>query len=304
MSGVEPRETEHKNSVKGLSSDDESSDNCEKSKPDQRQRLSSQSEAENDLPVLKIHNLNVSYGTNRALQDANLCVKASRICGLVGMNGAGKSTLFKAITRGLPQQSGTIEILGKQAALARKAGLIGYVPQSQEIDWDFPISVQDVVMMGRYGHMGSSRRVAAEGRAAVETALELMEITDLKQRQIGQLSGGQRKRVFIARALAQGARVLLLDEPFAGVDKVSEKAIMSLLRELAHPTAGTSDYGFIKTNTIVVSTHDLSSLEYFCDEVALLNRRVLFHGGVKESLEPLRLAEAFGARVEMGSETK
>lgn len=160
------------------------------------------------------------------------------------------------------------------------------MPQSEDIDPTFPISVRDVVMMGRYGALGLTRRPRAVDRVAVAEALERVELSDLAGRQIGQLSGGQRKRVFVARAIAQGASLLLLDEPFAGVDKRSEATIVRLLRELA--ASGRS---------VLVSTHDLHALPQLADDAVLLLRTVMFHGPVREALEPERLATAFGLDV-------
>ena len=176
-------------------------------------------------------------------------------------------------------------IVGLGAA-ARRAGLIGYMPQSEDVDWQFPLSVRDVVLTGRYGHMGPTRRTRPADRAAVADALERVELTDYRDRQIGQLSGGQRKRAFLARCIAQGASILLLDEPFAGVDKRTEATISRLLRDLAAGGA-----------TILVSTHDLQALPGLADEAVLLMRRVLMHAAPSEVLQPQNLARAFGIDV-------
>lgn len=226
----------------------------------------------------------MTYGPVLALDGASLTLHPGRICGVVGMNGSGKSTFFKAIM-GLVAHTGRAEIDGIAAAKARKKGLVGYVPQSEEIDKNFPLSVADVVMTGRYGFMGFTRRPSREDRAATAKALERVGLADKSARPIGALSGGQRKRVFVARALAQGAKLLLLDEPFAGVDITSQDIIIALLRELAGEGVA-----------MLVSTHDLSSLDTLCDEVALLNRNVLFHGSVADSLEPARLRQAYEDR--------
>ena len=169
---------------------------------------------------------------------------------------------------------------------ARKRGVVGYVPQSEDVDWAFPLCVRDVVMTGRYGHMGPTRRARPADRAAVADALERVELTELAGRQIGRLSGGQRKRVFVARAIAQGARTLLLDEPFAGVDKRSEATIVRLLHELAAQDCA-----------VVVATHDLHALPQLAESVVLLRRHVLFHGPVAEGLAPEHLVRAFGLDV-------
>lgn len=232
--------------------------------------------------ALRVDGMRASYGRVRALTGVSFAVERGRICGLVGTNGSGKSTLIKAIM-GAVHSTGDVRLLGIDPTSARRRGLVGYVPQNEGVDWDFPIAVEDVVAMGRYGGLGPARRLKAEDRAAVDVAIELVDLLDLRRRPVGALSGGQRKRVFIARAIAQGARLFLLDEPFAGVDKPSEALITGLLRELAAEGA-----------TMLVATHDLSGLPSLCDEVLLLQREVVFHGSVAEALEPEVLGRAFG----------
>ena len=241
-------------------------------------------------PAIAVDGVGVRYGEVVALDGASLTVDRGRICGLIGMNGSGKSTLFKTITGMVRPDTGQVRIEGEAPARARRAGRIGYVPQAEDVDWNFPLSVRDVVMTGRYGHMGATRRAKAADHAAVESALARVELTELADRQIGQLSGGQRKRAFVARGVAQGATVLLLDEPFAGVDKRSEATITRLLRELADDGA-----------TVLVSTHDLAALPGLADEAALLMRRVLVHGDPATVLEPENLAAAFGLDVLRGA---
>ncbi|RZK73337.1 MAG: ABC transporter ATP-binding protein, partial [Rhodococcus sp. (in: high G+C Gram-positive bacteria)] len=184
-------------------------------------------------PAVEVQDVTVHYGDVLALDQVSLALQPGRVCGLVGMNGSGKSTLFKTIMGTVKPDSGTVRINGTAPAAARKTGVLGYVPQSEDVDWTFPLSVRDVVMTGRYGHMGLTRRPGRADREAVDHALERVELTELADRQIGQLSGGQKKRTFVARGIAQGATILLLDEPFAGVDKRSEATITALLRELA-----------------------------------------------------------------------
>lgn len=243
-------------------------------------------------PAIRVENVTVHYGEVLALDDVSLTIAAGQVCGLIGMNGSGKSTLFKTITGMIRPDRGSVTLGGRAPALARKAGAVGYVPQSEEVDWAFPISVHDVVMMGRYGHMGPTRRPKAADRAAVDEALARVELTDLADRQIGQLSGGQKKRAFVARGIAQGASILLLDEPFAGVDKRSEATITTVLRELAADGA-----------TVLVSTHDLNSLPKLADDAILLMRTVLMHSTPDEILKPANLARAFGLDVlERGDE--
>ncbi|MDY6055388.1 metal ABC transporter ATP-binding protein [Micrococcus sp.] len=243
-------------------------------------------------PAIEVEHLSVRYGPLTALDGVSLQVPEGRVTGLVGMNGSGKSTLFKAIMGLVPASAGTVRIRGTAPVRARRAGLLGYVPQSEAVDWAFPVSIHDVVMMGRYGSMGPTRRPGPADRAAVAEALERVELDHCADRQIGRLSGGQRKRAFLARALAQQARILVLDEPFAGVDKRSEATIVRLLRELA------DDGG-----TVLVSTHDLAALPQLADEAVLLLRRVLFQGPVDEALTPENLARAFGLDV-LGEESR
>ncbi|GAA2516586.1 MAG: metal ABC transporter ATP-binding protein [Kocuria sp.] len=237
-------------------------------------------------PAIRARGVVVDYGRVRALDGVDLQVAPGRVTGLVGMNGSGKSTLLKAVTGNVPLAAGEVQLDGQSPREARKRGLVGYVPQSEDVDWSFPLSVGDVVTTGRYGSMGFTRRVRPEDAAAVTDALERVELTELSRRQIGQLSGGQRKRVFVARAIAQCARILLLDEPFAGVDKRSEATIVRLLRELAGQGCA-----------VLVATHDLQALPALAQDVVLLRRRVLFHGPVAEGLTPKNLVRTFGLDV-------
>ncbi|WP_174369178.1 metal ABC transporter ATP-binding protein [Deinococcus sp. JMULE3] len=240
-----------------------------------------------NAPALDVQDVSVAYGGGRlALRRATLSLQPGRICGLVGMNGAGKSTLFKTIMGFLPPLSGQVQVFGHAVRHAQKAGWIAYVPQAEAVDWDFPVSVRDVVTMGRQGRMGLLRRPSAADRAAVQDALDRVAMTDFAERQIGELSGGQRKRAFLARALAQDARLLLLDEPFGGVDVGTSEAITTLLSDLAG--GGRS---------VLVSTHDLGTLETFCDDVALIaDRTVLTVGPTAQVLTAPNLALTFGGR--------
>jgi manganese transport system ATP-binding protein len=239
--------------------------------------------AEHDGAALDVRGLTVHYGDVLALDDVSLTLRRGTICGLIGMNGSGKSTLFKAIMGTVKPDRGSVSIAGLAPKQARRAGIVGYVPQSEEVDWSFPLSVYDVVMMGRYGVQNFIRHPRPADRAAVAEALDRVELTALADRRIGALSGGQRKRAFVARGLAQGADVLLLDEPFAGVDRRSEATITELLRELA-----------ASGGTVLVSSHDLEALPRLADEAILLLRRVLLHGSPEEALRPEQLARAFG----------
>ncbi|WP_406278605.1 metal ABC transporter ATP-binding protein [Nocardia sp. NBC_00881] len=239
-----------------------------------------------NTPAVEVRDVTVHYGDVLALDRVDLTLAQGRVCGLIGMNGSGKSTLFKTVMGLVKPDRGSVLINGRAPLEARRAGALGYVPQAEDVDWSFPLSVYDVVMTGRYGQMGFTRRPRRGDRAAVAAALERVELTDLADRQIGQLSGGQRKRAFVARGLAQGATILLLDEPFAGVDKRSEATITTLLRELADGGA-----------TILVSTHDLHALPGLADEAVLLMRSVLEHGDPDFVLQPENMARAFGLDV-------
>jgi manganese transport system ATP-binding protein len=233
--------------------------------------------------AIQVEDVVVRYGEVPALDGASLNIGRGRVTGLIGMNGSGKSTLFKAIMGMVRPERGRVLIDGADPVAARRQGQVGYVPQSEDVDRAFPVSVRDVVMMGRYGRQGLTRRAGRADHAAVAEALERVELTGYADRQIGRLSGGQRKRAFVARGIAQDAGVLLLDEPFAGVDKRSEATVVRLLKELA-------DDG----RTVLVSTHDLHALPWLADDAVLLLHRVLFHGTVSEALRPENLARAFG----------
>ena len=228
--------------------------------------------------------LTVTYRNGfTALRDASFTVPKGSVTALVGVNGAGKSTLFKALMGFVPASRGTVQVMGMAVPEALRRNLIAYVPQAEEVDWTFPVLVQDGVMMGRYGHMGFMRRARPQDRAAVDQALERVGMTEFRHRQIGELSGGQKKRVFLARALAQGAAVILLDEPFTGVDVKTEEAIIALLRQMR-------DEGRV----MLVSTHDLGSVPEFCDRVVLVKGTVLAHGPTAEVFTPQNLRLAFG----------
>ncbi|MEB3366873.1 metal ABC transporter ATP-binding protein [Saccharopolyspora mangrovi] len=235
------------------------------------------------MTAISAHHVTVRYGDVLALDDVSVDIREGRICGLLGMNGSGKSTLFKSLMGLVRPDAGDIRIMDRDRKQARRAGLLAYVPQSEAVDWTFPVTVSDVVLMGRYGHLGLTRRPRRADKAAMRAALTRVGLTDLAHRPIGELSGGQRKRAFVARGIAQDARLLFLDEPFAGVDKKSEAMISDLLRELR-------DEG----RTVVISTHDLASVPELCDEAVLLQQRVIAHGEIDEVLAPETLARTFG----------
>ncbi|MDA0267986.1 MAG: metal ABC transporter ATP-binding protein [Cyanobacteria bacterium] len=233
---------------------------------------------------IAIEGLSVTYSNARlALYNVNCTVEPGSITALVGPNGGGKSTLFKAIMGFLQPDQGRIHIDGDPVQRAQKRQLMAYVPQSDEVDWHFPVSVFDVVMMGRYGYMNLLRIPSAKDRRLVMESLERVGMVDLRHRQIGELSGGQRKRAFLARALAQEGKVILLDEPFTGVDVKTEKRIIDLLMQLRR-----------EGHTILVSTHDLASISTFCDRVILINQTILAAGPTATALTEDTLTLTFG----------
>ncbi|MGL5019730.1 MAG: metal ABC transporter ATP-binding protein [Luteolibacter sp.] len=237
-----------------------------------------------DFPRLDVEEVSVAYANGHlALQNATFHLRGGTICALVGVNGSGKSTLFKSIMGFVEPRNGTVRINGLPIREVLKKHLVAYVPQAEEVDWQFPVSVWDVAMMGRYGAMNFLRIPRAVDKAKVEESLRRVSMWEFKDRQIGELSGGQKKRVFLARALAQGGRVILLDEPFTGVDVNTEDAIIQLLRELRAS-------GCI----ILVSTHNLGSVPEFCDQAVLINRTVLAYGPTSEVFTEQNLSATFG----------
>jgi len=239
---------------------------------------------DSDGTGIAVEGVTVTYRNGfTALRNASFQIPTGTISALVGVNGSGKSTLFKAIMGFVRTGKGSIRILGRPVNQALKENLVAYVPQSEEVDWNFPVLVEDVVMMGRYGHMGMFRIPKAADRASVDAALARVGMTEYRKRQIGELSGGQKKRVFLARALAQEGRVILLDEPFTGVDIKTEEAIVGLLRELR-------DEGRV----MLVSTHNLGSVPEFCDRAILLNHTVLAYGRTAEVFTQANLERTFG----------
>ncbi len=218
-----------------------------------------------------------------ALRHASFEIPRGTVTALVGVNGAGKSTLFKAIMGFVPVSAGEISLLGLPVREALRRNLVAYVPQAEEAAWSFPVLVEDVVMMGRYGHMGFLRRPSQADRDAVDVALARVNMEDYRHRQIGELSGGQKKRVFLARALAQDGRVILLDEPFTGVDVKTEEQIIALLRELR-----------AEGRVMLVATHNLGAVPEFCDRVVLVKGTVLAYGPTETTFTHDNLEVAFG----------
>jgi len=247
-------------------------------------------------PGIVARDVNVIYRNgHQALWDVNFTIPRGTVTALVGVNGAGKSTLFKAIMGFVRTSSGSIRILGQDVRSALKSNLVAYVPQSEDVDWAFPVLVEDVVMMGRYGHMGFLRRPKPVDHAAVEKALERVDMLAYRHRQIGELSGGQRKRVFLARSLAQDGQVILLDEPFTGVDVKTENQIIALLADLR-------DEGRV----MLVSTHNLGSVPEFCDRTIFIKGTVLNHGRTSTTFTKDNLEQAFGGvlrRFTLGGDT-
>ncbi|MEP0521559.1 MAG: manganese/iron ABC transporter ATP-binding protein [Hyphomicrobiales bacterium] len=233
---------------------------------------------------LSVSNVSVAYRNGHtALRDASFDIPPGSITALVGINGSGKSTLFKAIMGFVPLMQGHVNILGESAGRALKRNVVAYVPQNEEVDWNFPVLVEDVVMMGRYGHMNFLRMARARDRQKVTEALVRVGMEDFSKRQIGELSGGQKKRVFLARALAQEAQVILLDEPFTGVDVTTEDAIIDLMRELR--TEG---------RMMLVATHNLGSVPEFCDRVVLIRETILAAGPTEHIFTQDNLQQTFG----------
>jgi len=233
---------------------------------------------------LELENVSVSYNGRLALQEVSFQVLHGARVAVVGPNGAGKSTLFKALVGLLPIRQGRILIHGRP--LGSHLDCVAYVPQREDIDWRFPVTVQDVVMMGRFGKVGWFSPATARDRQVVEHSLAQMGISDLARRPIGDLSGGQQQRVFLARALAQEPHILLMDEPFTGVDVATQETTLELLDQLRD-----------RQVTIMISTHDLRLATERFDQVILLNRRMIAYGKPAEVLSASTLSEAFGGRV-------
>jgi manganese/iron transport system ATP-binding protein len=234
--------------------------------------------------AIDVRDVTVAYPTGQvALDTVTFALAPASIVALVGVNGSGKSTLFKSLMGFLQPRAGAIAIAGLPVREALKRGLVAYVPQAEDVDWNFPVLVEDVVMMGRYGHMGFLRIAGTQDKRAVREALERVGMMEYRFRQIGELSGGQRKRVFLARSLAQNADIILLDEPFTGVDVKSESAIVALMRDMRS-----------EGRLLFVSTHNLGSVPDFCDHVVLINRTIVASGPTEMTFTQANLAKAFG----------
>jgi manganese/zinc/iron transport system ATP- binding protein len=247
-------------------------------------RSSAASPVPGSPPAIEVNDLTVAYGDRPVLWDIDLRVDLGRLTAIVGPNGAGKTTLIKAILDLVPVAAGRVEVLGRRYREAR--GEVAYVPQRGSVDWDFPTSVMDVVLMGTYGRIGWIRRPGRTERNQATQALEKVGMDAFADRQISQLSGGQQQRVFLARALVQKARVYLMDEPFQGVDARTEKAIVEVLRELRY-----------RGDAVVCVHHALQTVPEYFDDVVLLNVRKIASGAVDQVFTEENLRLAYGGRV-------
>lgn len=245
---------------------------------------------EPDVPAVETHDLTVSYHKKPVLWNVDVAVPQGKLVGIIGPNGAGKSTLIKAVMGLLPLASGWVKVFDKPIAEARSR--VAYVPQRESVDWDFPVTVMDVVLMGRYGRLGWFRRTRPEDKAAALDALEKVGMRPYANRQISNLSGGQQQRVFLARALAQDSDVYLMDEPFVGVDAATEKAIVTLLQALR-----------AQGKTVLVVNHDLDASRRYFDYILMLNMRVVAFGPTEEVFTPELLQKTYGGRLTILSDT-
>lgn len=247
-------------------------------------------EAISDKPLpLVVTDLTVAYHRRPVLWDIDLTIPPASLTAVIGPNGAGKSTLIKAMLDLIPRTSGRVEFFGGPLSSAR--GRVGYVPQRESVDWDFPVTALDVVTMGLYGQIGWFRRVTGSHKRQAMEALAKVGMDSYAHRQISQLSGGQQQRVFLARALAQQAELYLMDEPFAGVDVKTEQAIIAVLKELRE--AG---------RTVVVVHHDLHTVRHYFDRVALLNMRIIAAGPTAETFNDENLQRTYGGRLTLLSD--
>lgn len=241
-----------------------------------------------DIP-LEVHDLSVAYHKKPVLYGIDLEVPPGRLIGIVGPNGAGKSTFIKAVMGLLPLSSGWVKVFGK--SFSENCRRVGYVPQRESVDWDFPVNVMDVVLMGRYGRLRLGQRPTARDREVAVECLDKVHMLPYAKRQIGNLSGGQQQRVFLARALAQESDLYLMDEPFVGVDAATEAAIITLLRELKS-----------RGKSVLVVHHDLASAREYFDMLMLLNMRLIAFGRIEDIFTPEMLQTTYGGRLNILSE--
>lgn len=236
--------------------------------------------------AITIQNVSVSYHERPVLWDIQTDIPEQQLIGIVGPNGAGKSTLIKAVMGLVPLTGGTVTILGKPLAQVRQ--LIAYVPQRGSVDWDFPTTALDVVLMGRYGRLPLFRRPGRKDRAYALECLDRVGLADFGARQISQLSGGQQQRVFLARALAQDAHIYLMDEPFAGVDAATEDSMFALLQQLR-----------VQGKTIIIVHHDLQTVSQYFEWVLLLNLRLIAAGPIASTFTEEQLRITYGGRLNL-----
>lgn len=234
--------------------------------------------------ALAVERLTVAYDKTPVLVDVSFSIPEGKIVGIIGPNGAGKSTLIQSILGLVPRTSGNVEIYGQP--LQRQRKLVGYVPQRESVDWDFPISALDVVLMGRYGYLRIGQRPRKEDKQYALACLERVGMVDYAHRQIGQLSGGQQQRVFLARALAQDAMMYFMDEPLVGVDATTERSIMSLLKTMRE-----------QRKTVFVVHHDLATVSEYFDWTILLNRGVIAYGPTEDVFHPENLRKTYGGQL-------
>ena len=235
-------------------------------------------------PALELHDLTVSYAKKPVLYGVDVQVPQGALVGIIGPNGAGKSTMIRAIMGLTPASSGWVQIFGE--SFEKNRHRVGYVPQREQVDWDFPVNVMDVVLMGRYGRRGWLRRVTKEDKKIAEESLDKVGMLPFRNRQIANLSGGQQQRVFLARALAQQSDLYLMDEPFAGVDATTERAIVTLLQDLQS-----------QGKTILVVHHDLTTAKEYFDHLLLLNMRLVSFGKTQDVFTVEQLQKTYGGRL-------
>ncbi|MDQ3072591.1 MAG: ABC transporter ATP-binding protein [Bacteroidota bacterium] len=237
-------------------------------------------------PVIEVHDLTVSYDKRPVLWDVDFTLPEGKMIGIIGPNGSGKTTLIKSVMGLVPSDSGFVKTFGKPLEEVRSR--VSYVPQRGSVDWDFPASVMDVVLMGRYGKRGIFKRLSSEDRKIANESLDKVGLYEFRNRQIAQLSGGQQQRVFLARAIAQKADLYLMDEPFVGVDAASEEAIIGLLRDMK-----------AEGKTVIVVHHDLQSATDYFDWIVLLNTRLIASGPANDVFTAKLLQEAYGGRLNL-----
>lgn len=243
------------------------------------------------MDALQVKNLSVAYEEKVVLKNVNLTIPVGHLTGIIGPNGAGKSTLIKAILNQLPNKTGAVHIL--ERPLNPKDHTVGYVPQRNAVDWDFPTNALDVVLMGRYGHIGMIKKPSAKDKQIAMDCLKNVGMESFADRSIGQLSGGQQQRVFLARALAQEAEVYFMDEPFVGVDAATERTIIAILKDLK-----------AKGKSVFVVHHDLQTASDYFDWMILLNQTITASGPTEQTFTEDNLQEAYGGKLFFMDQTK